>query len=99
MSNLEFVVSHPEFAGDQVTTESLEPGDCYLITDAPRYWERNIAGSPFNLMEPAEAVTRYRKFNGCVLWVYDYLAHRYNRLAVTARALKIQSWFDCELAS
>jgi hypothetical protein len=91
------VVSHPEFSGDRVATESLEAGDCYLITDAPRYWERKIAGSPFNLTESAEAVTHYRKFNGYVLWVCDYLTHRYDGLAVTARSLKIQSRFNWEL--
>lgn len=98
LSQEEFAREHPGFRGDMVTTESLESGACYLISDSQRYWDRNIAGSAFNLMDPAEAATHYRKFDGCVLWIYDYLAYRYDGLAVPPRALKLETWFDWQLA-
>ena len=98
LSQEEFSREHPGFRGDMVTTESLESGSCYLISDTQRYWDREIAGSAFNLMDPAEAATHYRTFGGCVLWVYDYLAYRYDGLAVPPRALKLRTWFDWKLA-
>ena len=84
------------FAGDPIPQETLEDGSCYLVTDNERLWSMGLAGSHFNLMDPGEAVTRYRAHDGCVLWLFDMSQWRWDSLVARARARKLRYWFDWE---
>ncbi len=88
----------PGFEGEPIPQETLEDGSCYLITDNERLWSMGLAGSHFNLMDPGEAVTRYRAHDGCVLWLLDMSQWRWDSLVAHARGRKLRYWFDWELA-
>ena len=84
------------FEGEPIPAEQLEDGSCYLITDNERLWSMGLAGSHFNLMDPGEAVTRYRAHDGCVLWLYDMSQWRWDSLVAQARGRKLDFWFEWE---
>ena len=84
------------FEGDPIPSETLEDGSCYLITDNERLWSMGLAGSHFNLMDPGEAVTRYRAHDGCILWLFDMSQWRWDSLVARARAQKLRYWFEWE---
>jgi hypothetical protein len=84
------------FEGEPIPQEQLEDGSCYLITDNERLWSMGLAGSHFNLMDPGEAVTRYRSHDGCVLWLFDMSQWRWDSLVAHARARKLRYWFEWE---
>ncbi|MCO4773861.1 MAG: hypothetical protein KDA24_27765 [Deltaproteobacteria bacterium] len=94
----EFQERHPGFQSTELSSDTLEDGSCYLITDNERLWEMKLAGSHFNLMEPGEAATHWRDHDRCIYWLYDVTDYRVDGLAVRARALKLLTWFDWEPA-
>ena len=96
LSQDEFFEQHPGFQGPELTAPSVESGACFVITDNERHWQMGIAGSHFNLMDPGEAVTHWRRFDGCILWLFDNAGYRYDGLAVPPRTAKLRSWFDWE---
>ena len=93
----EFQGRDPGFQGPELSHQELEDGTCYLITDNERLWSMDLAGSHFNLMEPGEAATHWQDHDGCIYWLYDFTDFRVDGLAVRARALKLQKWFDWKL--
>ena len=93
----EFQATHPGFASPVLSHQDLEDGRCYLITDNERLWSLGLAGSHFNLMEPGEAALHWSEHDGCIEWLFDVTDYRVDGLAVRARALKIDRWFDWEL--
>jgi|GEM_PF-1620490 len=96
LSQDDFFAQHEGFLGPMLDAGEVESGSCFLITDNERPWQRGIAGSHFNLMDPGEAVTHWRRFNGCVLWLFDNAGYRYDGLAVPPRSTKLLHWFDWE---
>lgn len=96
MEDEEFRADHPGFALSELSAADLESGGCYLITDNERLWERGLAGSHFNLMEPGEAAQHWQEHDGCILWLYDLRDHRVDSLVVRSRALKLHHWFAWE---
>ncbi|MBJ93860.1 MAG: hypothetical protein CMP23_05210 [Rickettsiales bacterium] len=94
LSQDEFFAEHEGFSGPQLEAAAVESGTCYLITDNERHWQQGIAGSHFNLMDPGEAVTHWRRFSGCVLWLFDNAGYRYDGLAVPPRSTKLLHWFE-----
>lgn len=93
----EYVAAAPAFSGRALAPEEIEGGGCYLITDNERLWERGLAGSHFNLMEPGEAASHWRDHDGCILWLRDFGEHRLDGLVVRSRALKLDRWFSWEV--
>jgi hypothetical protein len=93
----QFFDEEPGFRSDHIEPASLEDGACYLVTDNERLWELGLAGSHFNLMDPGEAVTRYRAHDGCILWLFDKSQWRWDSLVARARGEKLRFWFDWEL--
>ncbi len=90
----DFVAGHPGFATlPEVPAAQVEASGCYLITDNELLWQLGLAGSHFNLMDPGEAVKRWRH-HGCITWIFDAPNWRHDGLAVRVRALKLQHWFD-----
>ena len=96
LSQDDFFAQHEGFLGPMLDADEVESGSCFLITDNERPWQRGIAGSHFNLMDPGEAVTHWRRFDGCVLWLFDNAGYRYDGLAVPPRSTKLLHWFDWE---
>ncbi|HCP45844.1 MAG TPA: hypothetical protein DIU15_07370 [Deltaproteobacteria bacterium] len=96
LSQDEFFQQHPGFKGPELAAAEVESGACFVITDNERHWQMGIAGSHFNLMDPGEAVTHWRRFGGCILWLFDNAGYRYDGLAVPPRTAKLRSWFDWE---
>jgi len=96
LSQDDFFVQHEGFVGPMLSAAEVESGRCFLITDNERHWEQGIAGSHFNLMDPGEAVTHWRRFDGCVLWLFDNAGYRYDGLAVPPRSTKLMHWFEWE---
>jgi hypothetical protein len=45
-------------------------------------------------MDPGEAVTHWRRFGGCIRWLFDNAGYRYDGLAVPSRVAKLRNWFD-----
>ncbi len=93
----EFAARHEGFRGPELSASDVESGDCYLITDNERLWSMGLAGSHFNLMDPGEAVLRWRQHKGCIRWLFDRNNYRVDALAVRPRVLKMRSWFSWEL--
>lgn len=91
-----FFESVSGFRGTQLEAAEVEAGDCYLITDDERLWSMGLAGSHFNLMDPGEAVSHYRDYGGCVLWLYDRGQWRWDGISARVRARKMQYWFTWE---
>ena len=96
LSQDDFFAQHEGFQGPMLDAAEVESGACFLITDNERPWQRGIAGSHFNLMDPGEAVTHWRRFGGCILWLFDNAGYRYDGLAVPPRSTKLLHWFDWE---
>jgi len=94
LSQDDFFASHEGFQGPQLAATDVESGECFLITDNERPWQQGIAGSHFNLMDPGEAVTHWRRFGGCVRWLFDNAGYRYDGLAVPPRSIKLNRWFS-----
>ena len=94
LSQDDFFATHDGFDGKMLAASEVESGSCFLITDNERHWQQGIAGSHFNLMDPGEAVTHWRRFDGCVLWLFDNAGYRYDGLAVPPRSTKLMSWFE-----
>ncbi len=94
LSQDDFFAQHAGFQGKELQAAEVESGDCFLITDNERHWQMEIAGSHFNLMDPGEAVTHWRRFDGCVRWLFDNAGYRYDGLAVMSRVTKLEHWFD-----
>ena len=94
LSQDEFFAEHDGFRGPMLDAAEVESGSCFLITDNERLWQQGLAGSHFNLMDPGEAVTHWRRFDGCVLWLFDNAGYRYDGLAVPPRSTKLQHWFE-----
>lgn len=97
MNEEAFFAAHPGFQSAEIPHTSLEDGRCYLITDNERLWERGLAGSHFNLMEPGEAALHWQEHGGCIRWLLDDGDHRADGLAVRPRAIKLARWFDWTL--
>jgi len=81
---------------DRIATAFLSSGACYMITDDETLWEAGVAGSHFNLMEPAEAARHWDDYGGCVTWLRDGFNSRVDELSVQDRALKLDRWFRWE---
>jgi hypothetical protein len=94
MSPEAFVEEHPGFQGPEIAADVIDGSGCYLITDDERLWRLGIAGSHFNLMDPGEAVKRWRHHGGCILWLYDLSNHRQDSLAARVRGRKLMRWFS-----
>jgi len=93
LSQDDFFARHEGFRGTELAAAEVESGECFLITDNERLWQMGIAGSHFNLMDPGEAVTHWRRFGGCVRWLFDNAGYRYDGLAVPPRSTKLKRWF------
>ena len=91
-----FVEDHPGFDGPELSADALEASGCFLITDDERLWQLGLAGSHFNLMDPGEAVKRWRHHGGCIQWLYDASNHRHDGLAARVRGRKLMRWFSWE---
>ncbi len=96
MSPEAFMEAHEGFSGPELSAAQLEASGCNLITDDERLWQMGVAGSHFNLMDPGEAVKRWRHHGGCILWLYDRPNFRQDGLAVRIRGVKLQRWFRWE---
>ena len=94
MSQEAFVQDHPAFAGHELAASDLETSGCFLITDDERLWQMGLAGSHFNLMDPGEAVKRWRHHEGCIYWLFDAANHRHDGLAARVRGRKLMRWFS-----
>lgn len=81
---------------ERVSTVWLSQGGCYMITDDETLWEAGVAGSHFNLMEPAEAAAHWDEHHGCVAWLKDGFNARVDELSVQDRALKLHRWYRWE---
>ena len=81
---------------DRIDTAWLSSGACYMITADETLWEAGVAGSHFNLMEPAEATEHWDAYQGCVMWLRDGFNARVDELSVQDRALKLDRWYRWE---
>jgi hypothetical protein len=89
----EFRAAHPVFREQALDLEALVARGCYFLSDDARLWDRGVAGSHFNLMDPGEAVLRWRQAKGCVIWLQDYGQSRWDGLDVWPRSAKLLRWF------
>ncbi len=94
MSAEAFADDHRGFDGPELQPVDLETSGCFLITDDERLWRMGLAGSHFNLMDPGEAVKRWRHHGGCIDWLYDASNHRHDGLAARVRGRKLLRWFS-----